>query len=620
MLIRPKIPIAARRFLKATKFWQDNFIVLKELKHFKGIVITVFVCTILAAFLEGVSVGLIASFLQGVTNHNEPPIVTGIQWLDIVFLGTQASPQMRLYRLSALILLVVWIKTSLRYFGAYNIKLAQSNVCDRLRQRTFEQLQSLSLTYYSTSHSGKLINTITTEINQIKQMFQLFAIIVVKGSLLIAYAVSIFWLSWQLSVTAILLFALLTVILTNLIARVREASFAVPKANENSASIIIQLINGIKTVKSYVTEDFERKKFYRSSKKIIRAEQQVAYVSALVEPLSEALGSTILIVMVIMAFNLFIVSGQLQASTMLTFMFALLRILPLVSQINRARENIGGLQGSVYNVKNLLKTEDKPYLNSGSSIFPQLKQAIRFNNVSFSYKSNNLILENINLTIEKGKATALVGSSGAGKSTLADLIPRFYDPVRGTISFDGEDSRNFDVSYLRRRISIVSQDTFIFNATVKDNIAYGLEGIPENKVWEVASLARAKQFIRDLPEGLDTVLGDRGVRLSGGQRQRIAIARAILRNSDILILDEATSALDSVTEQLIQESLETLSKGKTVITIAHRLSTIAKADKVVVLEKGRIVEQGNYHDLLASKGGLWKYHQMQYDLSVANSS
>jgi len=220
------------------------------------------------------------------------------------------------------------------------------------------------------------------------------------------------------------------------------------------------------------------------------------------------------------------------------------------------------------------------------------------------------------LTIPRAQTVALVGSSGAGKSTLADLIPRFYDPVQGTIRFDGTDLRDYDVTSVRQRMAIVSQDTFIFNATVRDNIAYGSEGADDRAILEAARLANAVDFIQEMPEGLDTQLGDRGVRLSGGQRQRIAIARALLRNPEILILDEATSALDSVSERLIQASLEQLAVGRMVVAIAHRLSTIANADKVVVMEKGRIVEQGTYQELLVQRGRLWNYHQMQSNASL----
>jgi subfamily B ATP-binding cassette protein MsbA len=227
------------------------------------------------------------------------------------------------------------------------------------------------------------------------------------------------------------------------------------------------------------------------------------------------------------------------------------------------------------------------------------------------------VLHDITLTIEKGKMTALVGASGAGKTTVADLIPRFYDPTEGYIYVNEIDVRQFEINSLRRKIAVVSQDTFIFNTSVWNNIAYGTPEATEAKIREAARLANAEEFILEMPEGFDTQLGDRGVRLSGGQRQRLAIARALLRNPEILILDEATSALDSVSERLIQDSLEKLAVGRTVIAIAHRLSTIAKADKVVVLEQGRIVEQGQYQELLEQKGKLWQYHKMQYQMTAS---
>lgn len=612
MLIRPKIPITVRKLIKTTTFWQDNFVILREFKHFRAIAITALVCTLLAAFFEGTTVGLIASFLQVLTTPEKPPIETGLEWLDINLLATKASPAVRIYRLSAIILVAIWLRSLLNYLGLYYSRLSQSNLCDRLRKRLFEQLQSLSLNYYTTSRSGDLINSLTTEINQLKQAFAIFTQLITRGSTLIAYVASMFWLSWQLSFAAILLYTLLSVGLSTLIRRVREASFEVPQANGHLASIAIQFINGIRTVKGSATENFERKRFYQASTGVIQAEDKVAGISALVQPLAEGAASTILIVMVIVAFNLFIAPGNLQTSSLLTFMFVLFRMMPLVSQVNGSRENISRFQGSINNILELLKTKDKPYLSNGYLQFPGLKKEITFESVDFAYESNNLVLKNINLTIEKAKVTALVGGSGAGKSTIADLIPRFYDPTKGSILLDGEDLRNFDLASVRRKMAIVSQDTFIFNTSVRDNIAYGLENINEKHIWQAAEMAHAVEFILELPDGLDTVLGDRGVRLSGGQRQRIAIARALLRNPDILILDEATSALDSVTEQLIQKSLEKLSQGRTVIAIAHRLSTIAKADKVVVLEKGRVVEQGSYQELLSREGKLWKYHQMQH--------
>ena len=243
-----------------------------------------------------------------------------------------------------------------------------------------------------------------------------------------------------------------------------------------------------------------------------------------------------------------------------------------------------------------------------------LKQGIDLMSVDFGYDGKHLVLQNITLSIERGKMTALVGGTGAGKTPLADLIPRFYDVTDGIISLDGVDIRRLDINSLRSKIAVVSQDTFIFNDSVWNNIAYGTMGATEAEIKQAAHLANAIDFIQEMPEGFDSILGDRGVCLSGGQRQRIAIARALLKNPEILILDEATSALDSMTEKLIQESLEKLAMGRTVIAIAHRLSTIAKADKVVGLEHGRIMEQGSYQELLKLRGKLWQYHKTQYEI------
>jgi subfamily B ATP-binding cassette protein MsbA len=260
----------------------------------------------------------------------------------------------------------------------------------------------------------------------------------------------------------------------------------------------------------------------------------------------------------------------------------------------------------------LLRTDDKPYLPEGERRAASLEKAITFDHVDFSYEPGEPVLHDVCIQIERGKTTALVGGSGAGKSTLVDLIPRLYDPDTGTIRYDGIDIREFTLASLRSRMAVVSQSTFIFNDTVRANIAYGRPDATEAEIRAAAEQANATGFIREMSDGFDTLLGDRGIRVSGGQRQRIAIARAILQDPEILILDEATSSLDSISEQLVQESLERLMAGRTVIAIAHRLSTIENADWVVVLEDGRVVEQGPYDALLQKREHLWSYHSIQF--------
>jgi subfamily B ATP-binding cassette protein MsbA len=610
-----KLPAPVRSLLKTTKLWKDNYLILREFKHFRKIAILALVFSFLAATFEGVSIGFLLSFLQSLTSPDAKPIHTGIGWIDIWVLGVNTSASSRLYRISALILLTSWIRSTFNYLSQVYIELTKLSLLERLRIQIFEQLQALSLSYFATTKSGELINTITTEIERIKFAFNGAAFLLTRILTIIIYLASMVLLSWQLSIISVMLFSLLIVGLSTLNGKVREASFEISSASGQFTSTAMEFINGIRTVQAFATQDFERKRYYNASSNLVSTSIKIVRRSAIIKPLAEGLGTTILIGMIVTAFAVFVNTGALQIGSLLTFFFVLFRIVPVLQEINGAWASIVSLQGAVENVKELLRTDNKKYFQNGDREFVGLKRSIDLVSVDFAYDASNWVLNNITLTIERGQMTALVGASGAGKTTLADLIPRFYDPTEGEVLIDGVDLRQFEINSLRRKLAVVSQDTFIFNTSVRDNIAYGTEMATQAAIEEAARQANALEFIQQMPEGFDTQLGDRGVRLSGGQRQRLAIARALLRNPDILILDEATSALDSVSEGLIQESLENISVGRTVIAIAHRLSTIAKADKVVVLEQGRIVEQGKYQELLERRGNLWKYHQMQQTLN-----
>ncbi|MGD1855066.1 MAG: heterocyst formation ABC transporter subunit HepA [Leptolyngbyaceae cyanobacterium] len=609
-----KLPGALRTLIKTTQFWQENYLILQEFKYFRGVVFLALLFALIAAAFEGITVGFIASFLQGLTNPDEPPIQTGIQWFDTVFLATQASATERIYRLSGLLLLGVWLRAGVDYLSSIYAKKSSLNLVNRLRGRIFDQLESFRLSYYTTVSPGALMSTIRGEVNQVQQAFSVLSTSIVHGSKVLAYLASMLFLSWQLFLISTLVFGLMSVGLTTLTARVREASFAVPAANKAFTARALSFVNGIRTVHASGTQEFERERFYAAAQRIHDSQIAVVKLSALVRPLIEGLGVTLLVGMVVISYSLLISTGRLKAAELLTFLFVLIRTTPLVSSLNGTRVGFISSQGALHAVTDLLRRDDKPYFHDGNKVYQGLQRSIDFVSVDFSYNPGEPILHDITLSIKRGETTALVGASGAGKTTLADLIPRFYDPTQGRILVDGVDLSELKINSLRQRMAIVSQDTFIFAASVAENLVYGVENASDTDVIEAAKAANALEFIQELPEGFETQLGNRGVRLSGGQRQRIAIARALLRDPEILILDEATSALDSVTEKLIQDSLERLSKGRTVIAIAHRLSTIANADKVVVMEKGRIVEQGSYQDLLQEQGKLWKYHQMQFEM------
>jgi subfamily B ATP-binding cassette protein MsbA len=614
--MRVKFPTFLRNLLKATQFWQDNYLIVREFQYFPWIAISAIVFSLLAAAFEGFSLGFLLAFLQSLVNPNAAPFQTGIEWFDISILGIHTSATSRLYRVSALILVATWVRALFNYLTYVYTEMAQLNLVDRLHQRLFEQFQSLNLSYFSKTNSGELVNSITNEIGRLKQVFSLGAYIMSKGLTLLVYVFVIFRISWQLSLIAVLLFVLLAVVLSRLNSQVRQASFPVSKASGRFTSIAMEFINGIRTIQAFATQDFERKRFYHASEEVVHTGTKAVMKWAIVRPLAEGLATTILVGMIVVGITVFVANGTLQTASLLTFLFVLFRLVPAVHEINGNRAMISSFRGSIENVKELLRTDNKPYLKNGTIPFTGLSQAIEFIAVDFAYESGRPVLQDVTLTINRGEMTALVGASGAGKSTLADLIPRFYDPTQGEVLVDGIDLRQFDINSMRQKMAVVSQDTFIFNASVRSNIAYGID-VDDDAIWEAARLANALDFILDLPEKFETQLGDRGVRLSGGQRQRIAIARALLRNPEILILDEATSALDSVSERLIQESLDKLAVGRTVIAIAHRLSTIVRADKVVVLEQGQIVEQGGYQELLDQRGRLWKYHQMQHELAQA---
>jgi subfamily B ATP-binding cassette protein MsbA len=606
---KPLKPI--RHLIKRTSFWRDNVLVLNELRFFPQILFFAISLPLLAAVFEGFGIGFLLGFLQNLINPGGSAFKTGLEWFDIWILGINKSDLNRLIRMSGLILASIWIRVFIGYFAAVYMRKAEVSLVNRLYKKIFEQLQALSLSFYSTARSGEILNTLTSEVSQLQTTIRAFGLILTKGSVVVVYAVIAVWISWPLTLISILLFSLVAAGIANLTRRIREASFTITSARRQITSRATEILNGIRTIKAFAAQDFERKQFYQATDDYVAAVETIATRSAIIRPLSEAFASTILIGMVILGIAVFVENGTMQVSALLTFLFLLFRMVPAIQELNSANATITALQGSIHSIKEFLRTDNKPYLQNGYRTFEGLHRAIEIVGVDFGYDPDNPVLRDITLTIEKGTTVALVGASGAGKSTLADLIPRFYDPTGGEILLDGIPLKEFDINSVRRRMAIVSQDTFIFNTSVRENVAYGSENATEAEIIEATKLANAYGFITELPEGLDTVLGDRGVRLSGGQRQRIAIARALLKNPEILILDEATSALDSVSEKLIQASLEKLAAGRTVIAIAHRLSTIANADKVVVMEQGKIIEQGNYQDLLSRKGSLWNYHQMQ---------
>lgn len=571
--------------------------------------------SLFSAVFEGASIGMLVPFLQTLAEDAGETFQTGIDWVDRHLLGVGRSKVSRMYRICGLILFATWMRSLVGYFANLYSTIARARIMEDLRVRIVDQLQAVSLKFYAHTKGGEIINSVTSEISRAIAAIALLFDFARLGALMLVYISVMMWISWQLSLLVFVFFGLLSLSLRRLIASVRDRGEQVTKASGHFVSSITELVNGIRTVFAYGRESFERTRLHQSAEQFADSVIATSKRSILVRPFSQAVVSTVLIVIVVFAVQFFVLPGQLEMAFLLTFLFALFRLMPIVHQSHNAWGNWAKNRAGLSNVADLLRREDKPYLESGAKTIDTFEHAIVFDHVSFAYEDDDLVLHDINIRIERGQMTALVGASGAGKSTLVDLIPRFYDPTSGRITIDGTDLRALDIRSLRDKIAVVSQSTHIFNDTARANIAYGDPHASMDRIQWAARQANALEFIEEMKNGFDTQLGDRGVRLSGGQRQRLAIARALLRDPEILILDEATSDLDSVSEKLVQESLDHLMYGRTVIAIAHRLSTIEDADWVVVLEKGRVAEQGRYEELLARQGQLWKYHSLQFQMA-----
>ena len=576
--------------------------------------------SILAAIAEGFSIGLLVPFLRNIASDTGESFRTGWDFVDEFILGASKPRLERLYRICGIILLASWCRSGFSYLSEAFATIARVKYVMELRNRIVNQLLSVSLRYYSKTRSGEIINSLTTEISRVIQSFQVINVVIIRGTLMIVYIGFMVYVSWELSLIILAFFVVLTLTLTRLIEKITKGGKKVTSASGQFTSALTELINGVRTITSFNTQEYEKKRLGKAIDRLADAMIKNGWERLKVGPLSQGFISTILIGIILVATQYYVLPGKLDIALLLAFLFALLRMMPLINELNKQRGMWASLRGSLINVADLLREDNKPYLKDGSQIIQPLKEKIEFKNVSFAYTKDAKVLSDINIQINCGKTTAIVGASGAGKSTLVDLIPRFYDPTEGAVLWDGLDLSEAKMNSLREKIAVVSQSTFIFNESVWANIAYGMDNVEKDRIYEAARQANALDFIEEMEDGFDTVLGDRGVRLSGGQRQRIAIARALLRDPNILILDEATSALDSLSERLVQNSLEKLMKGRTVIAIAHRLSTIENADWVVVLDRGYVVEQGPYSDLLNLKGKLWEFHALQYQLSLEEKS
>ena len=533
--------------------------------------------------------------------------------LDVVIgdLIRGAGPLGALWRV-CLVLLAALILKNLFLFASkvFGIRIREG-VERVMREQAYGRLQLLPLSFYATAQTGDLMTRVVQDSRKARNAVTTQLMEVVRKLLTtLTYLAVLLVLSWRLTLIALLLVPVLVGMLAPLTRRLRRGFRKAFDRQGEILSLLQEVISGVRLVKASGAEGHERRRFEKQSGQYTRRMVRSGILSEATGPISEIASSTIAVALIIIGASMVLENGSMAPAAFLAFLTIALRLLSPLKVLATVPAK---LQESAAAAERFFELFELPIeRDDGSRSISDINDSIRFKGVEFSYDPDSPVLRGIDLTVQRGEVVALVGQSGGGKSTLVDLLPRFIDPTTGRVEFDGVDAREYRLADLRSLFGIVSQETVIFHDTVTANIAYGEPGRwTSSEVIEAARAAHALEFIEQMPDGFDSLLGDRGVRLSGGQRQRIGIARAILRDPPILILDEATSSLDSESELLIQKALSRLLTGRTVFVIAHRLSTIYTSDRILVIEDGQIAEEGTHAELYAADGLYRRLHDIQ---------
>ena len=505
------------------------------------------------------------------------------------------------------------LKTSC-YFASSAVMIPlRTGIVRDIRVMVYNKLLSLPMGYYSKQKKGDIIARMSGDVNEIETSIVSSLDMLIKNPILIlCYFAALIYLSWELTLFTVTVVPLMAWGMSAIGKKLKRQSLEAQDKWSETMAQLDETLGGLRIIKAFIAEDKMKERFANTANAYRKAYSKVAVRQASAHPVSELLGS-IMIMVVLWFGGTLILSDKapIDASTFIFYMTILYSVLAPLKEFSRAGYNIPKGLASMERVDKIMDAVNDITEPAQPKELKGFNESISFNDVSFSYEEGKVILHDINLTIPKGKTVALVGQSGSGKSTLADLIPRYYDAGEGSITLDGTDIRGFRIKDLRSLIGNVNQEAILFNDTIFNNIAFGVENATMEQVIEAAKIANAHDFIMEKEDGYMTNIGDRGGKLSGGQRQRISIARAILKNPPLLILDEATSALDTESEKIVQEALDRLTSTRTTVVIAHRLSTIKNADLICVMHEGRIVERGRHDELIALDGYYKKLHDMQ---------
>jgi subfamily B ATP-binding cassette protein MsbA len=584
------------------------------------------VLMVFVAVFSGFSIGMMLPFVNvifggsdmlGLSTANQSVPALSVQEKArqyILSFYVTDSPVNSLVRICLTVLVVYLLKGVLTYLLSVTMVWLEQSVVRDLRNGLYAHLHKLSLSYFHANRTGQIISRITNDVGLVRSTISTGFLTFLRDFMLtLVYAGMVVWISWRLALVAFVVMLPIAYFVGRLNRRLRKYSTRAQEKAADFTSVLQETISGIRVVKAFGMEPFEKRKFRRDTDGFFNAVMKQQRAAVLAPPMTELLGALGALAVLLYGGMEVLQGNLLSPDWFLIFLGAMLSIMHPAKSLVRANTVIQEGLAAGKRIFYILDTEPEIVDEPDAVAIDGIRDSIEFDDVSFTYDGDDFVLRNVDLKVKKGRIVALVGPSGAGKSTLVDLIPRFYDPVSGRVRIDGVDIRKITIESLRSLMGIVTQETILFNDTIANNIAYGMEDVPQERIIAAAKAANAHDFIASLPGGYDTAIGDRGVRLSGGERQRIAIARALLKDPRIFIFDEATSSLDSESEKLVQEAIQRLMTTRTTFVIAHRLSTIRNADTIVVIDGGRIVETGGHDELMASGGLYKKLYDMQFE-------
>lgn len=582
--------------------------ILNQIRPYKKYIALLIFLFFVASAFDGISIGMLVPLLaslQKVQNYEELPKILR----SVIELFAQYPIEKQVIISLAFVVSSILLKNLFLAISRYMSYSLTARLIANLRSQLINTLMLVGIGFYSNVKTGDLVektlfNTMMVE-EIIRKTLELIDYLVSFTILMVLLII----FSWKLTIVTIILAALIALGVSIYIKKLAAYGLKFRDNSRELTSNLHENLSGIEVIKSFTKERKQSEKLKGKIENHAKSRLNLTFGNYMVHLLTEVLGVIAMAILFLVVIKTSDMDYKIVLTQLLPFIYILARMLPLIKLINQARGIIVSRWPGLDAIYDLIRLDNKPMIKDGNQDFTKIESAIRLKSLTFSYNDNNVYaLNNVDFQIPKGKTTAIVGQSGAGKSTITNLLLRFYDPQSGNIYIDDEPLANFKIDSYRKHIGIVSQDTFIFNDSVKNNIAFGaLEDTSDEEIIKAAKRAGAHEFISELSNGYDTVLGERGVKLSGGQRQRISIARAILKNPEILILDEATSSLDTRTEQLIHKAITELSRNRTVIIIAHRLSTIKNADQIIVLKNGTVSEIGNEKELMSNKG---EYHRL----------